>query len=118
MGEFKHFKMCTGWIKICRVTRLAWVFLCCCLFLQSPENSYTNWTYLPDLPSRRTPSYIHSYSSHTISSLRVTPVLPLAELEKFVRIVLTILTGLCYLTLLGPISVHATSLRLAKQLIT
>ena len=77
-------------VKICQVTRLAWVFLCCCLFLESPENLYTNWTYLRELPSRRTPSYIHSYSCH--SSLKVTRVL-LAELEKFVRIVHTILAG-------------------------
>ena len=38
MGELKHFKICTGWIKICHVSRLTWVFLSCGLFLESPEN--------------------------------------------------------------------------------
>ena len=38
MGELKYFKICTGWIKICQVTRLTWVFLYCGLFLESPEN--------------------------------------------------------------------------------
>ena len=55
---------------------------------------------------------LHRSCEPALSSLRVTRVL-LAELEKFVRIILTILAGLYYLTLLGPISVHATSLRQA-----
>ena len=38
MGELKYFKICTGWIKICQVSRLTWVFLSCGLFLESPEN--------------------------------------------------------------------------------
>jgi len=67
--------------------QLAWVFLCCGLFLKSPKDLYTNWTYLWDLPSRGTPTHVHSYSSHTICSLIVTHVL-LTEFKKFVRIVL------------------------------
>ena len=38
MGELKYFKICKGWIKICQVSRLTWVFLSCSLFLKSPEN--------------------------------------------------------------------------------
>ena len=38
MGELKYFKIRTGWIKICQVSRLTWVFLPCGLLLESPEN--------------------------------------------------------------------------------
>ena len=88
MDELKYCKICnTRCLKICQVTRLAWVSLGCGLVLESPVNLCANWTYLRDLPSRRTPSYNHSFSGHAIYSLRVTRVL-LAEFEKFVRIVL------------------------------
>ena len=38
MDELKYFKIYTGWIKICQVSRLTWVFLSYGLFLESPEN--------------------------------------------------------------------------------
>ena len=38
MSELKYFKICTGWIKMCQVSQLTWVFLSCGLFLESPEN--------------------------------------------------------------------------------
>ena len=38
MGELKYFKICAGWIKICQVSPLTWVFLSCGLFLESPED--------------------------------------------------------------------------------
>jgi len=52
MGELKYFKICTGWIKICPVTRLAWFFYAAACFSKlSPNNLYSNWTYLRDLPN-------------------------------------------------------------------